>query len=90
MATKTLPITEAREKLTDLVDKASSQLEEYIITVKGRPKAVLMSSEEFESWKETMEILADKELVKAIRGGEKELAEGKGILWEEAKKQLNL
>ena len=90
MPTKTLPITEAREKLTDLVDKASSQLEEYIITVNGRPKAVLMSSEEFESWKETMEILADKELVKAIREGEKELAEGKGILWEEAKKQLNL
>ncbi len=90
MSTKTLPVTEARKKLTDLVDKAAKQLDEYVITVRGKPKAVLMSSDEFESWKETNEILADSELVKAIKEGEKELAEGQGISWEEAKKQLNL
>ena len=90
MATKTLPVTEARKKLTTLVDKAAKQLDEYVITVKGKPKAVIMSSEEFESWKETNEILADSALVKAIREGETELAEGKGVPWEEAKKQLNL
>jgi len=90
VAIKTLPVTEARKKLTDLVNKAANQLDEYVITVKGRPKAVLMSSEEFESWKETNEILADSDLVKAIREGGKELAEGKGIPWDKAKEQLNL
>lgn len=90
MTTKILPVTEARKRLTDLVDKAAKQLDEYVITVKGKPKAVIMSSEEFESWKETNEILADSALVKAIREGGKELAEGKGVPWEEAKKQSNL
>ena len=90
VAIKTLPVTEARKKLTDLVDKAATQLDEYVITVKGRPKAVLMSSEEFESWKETNEILADSELVKAIRKGGKELAEGKGVPWAEAKRELKI
>lgn len=90
MSTKTLPVTEARKKLTGLVDKVAKQLDEYVITVKGKPKAVLMSSDEFESWKETNEILADSELVKALKEGEKELIKGRGISWENAKKQLNL
>ena len=90
MYTRTLPVTEARKKLTGLVDKVAKQLDEYVITVKGKPKAVLMSSDEFESWKETNEILADSELVKALKEGEKELIKGRGISWENAKKQLNL
>ena len=77
--TKTLPITQAREELTDLVRNASKYLDEY---------AVIISAEEYESWKETIEILSDPSLVKAIRQGEKEIDEGKGIPWEEFKKQL--
>jgi len=86
--TKTLPITQAREELTDLVRNASKYLDEYVITVNGTPAAVIISAEEYESWKETIEILSDPSLVKAIRQGEKEIDEGKGIPWEEFKKQL--
>lgn len=86
--TKTLPITEARANLTDLVDRASKRLDEFVITVNGKPAAVLMSADEYEGWKETNEILADPGLMKAIRQGEKEIAEGKGISWEEVKKEL--
>lgn len=87
---KTLPITKARENLTTLVDKASKLLDEYIITVNGSPAAVLMSAQEYESWKETMEILSDPSLVKAIKQGEKEIKMGKGIPWEDVKKELHL
>ena len=88
--TKTLPITKAREELTRLVDRASRLLEEYVITVKGRPEAVLMSHDEFESWKETMDILSDPELVKSIKQGEKDLKDGKYVTFEELKKELKL
>lgn len=87
---KTLPITKARENLTTLVDKASKLLDEYIITVNGSPAAVLMSAAEYESWKETMEIMSDPGLVKAIKQGEKEIEAGKGIPWEEFEKELHL
>ncbi len=87
---KTLPITEARENLTTLVDKANKLLDEYIITVNGKPTAILMSIQEYESWKETTEIMSDPGLMKAIRQGEKEIDEGKGIPWEEVKKELGL
>lgn len=87
---KTLPITKAREELATLVDKANKRLDEYIITVNGVPAAVLLSAAEYESWKETEEILADKELMKAIRQGEKEIEEGKVTPWEEFEKELKL
>lgn len=45
---KTLPITEARENLTTLVSRANKRLDEYVITVNGKPAAVLISIERFE------------------------------------------
>lgn len=88
--TKTLPITEARQNLTTLVDRASKMLDEYIVTVKGKPAAVIMSAREYEGWKETNEILADKKLMKAIKQGEKDLKEGRMYDWDEVKKELGI
>jgi len=88
--TKILPITKARENLTDIVDRANRLLEEYVITVNGSPAAVIMSAQEYESWKETNEILADKDLLQAIRQGEKDLGEGRGLDWEKVKKDLGI
>jgi len=84
----TLPITKARQDLPKLVNNANKKLDEYIITVNGFPAAVLISAAEYDSWKETIEILSDPKLMKSIRKGEKEIDEGKGIPWEEAKKEL--
>ncbi len=87
---KTLPITEARANLTTLGDNANRLLDEYIITVKGKPAAVLMSADEFDSWQETTEILADPELMKSIRQGEADAKAGRVSDWEDVKKELGL
>ncbi len=88
--TKTLPITEARQKLPTLIDRASKMLDEYIVTVNGKPAAVIMSAEEYESWKETNEILADKKIMKAIKQGEKDITAGRLSDWEDVKKELGI
>ena len=88
--TKTLSITKAREDLTSLVKNASRKLDEYIITVNGSPAAVLMSVAEYESWKETTEILSDRKLVKAIKQGEDDFKKGRFVTLEELKKSLKL
>lgn len=88
--TNTIAISDARAKLPDLVDKAKNRMDEYIITVNGLPAAAIISADEYESWKETEEILVDKSLMKAIKTGEKELKEGKGITLEELEKELGL
>jgi len=86
--THTLSITKAREDLPTLVDNANKKLEEYIITVNGSPAAVIMSIAEYESWKETNEIMSDPKLMNDIIEGEKDIEEGRYSDWEDVKKEL--
>lgn len=88
--TITLPITKARAQLTSLVEKADKQLQEFVITVNGVPAAVLISAAEYESWKETLDILSDPGLMKAIKKGEEDVKKGKFITFEQLKKDLKL
>lgn len=88
--THTLPITKARDELTTLVNNAKTKMEEYIITVNGTPAAVLISADEYESLKETDEIMCDPELMKAIKEGEEDIKNGNYITLEDLKKELNL
>jgi len=60
MNTKTtIPISEARKKIFDLAEKVQRPGVYYTFTEKGRPKAVMVSAEEFESWVETLEVMTD-------------------------------
>lgn len=79
----TLSVTEARKKFPTLVKKADENLEEFTIVKNGKPKAVIMSADEFESWKETIEILSDKKLMRAIEEGEKAIKRGDVVPLEE-------
>jgi antitoxin YefM len=78
---KTLSLSEAKMKLSALVDVVSSTDEEITITKNGRPVAVLVSSDEFESWKETQAVMSDAELVKEIKEGRKALKSKKAKLY---------
>ena len=87
---KIVPITKARENLTEIVDRANRLLDEYVITVNGSPSAVIMSAAEYESWKETTEILSDSSLFRAIKEGESDFKKGKFVTFEQLKKDLKL
>lgn len=76
---KTLSLSEVKMKLSELVDRVHSTDEEVVITKNGRPAAVLVSAEEFESWKETIEILASRDLMDEIRKGLAALRKGSKI-----------
>ena len=88
--TKTLPISQVRQKLPTLVDKAQRAWDQYIITVKGKPAAVLMSIDELESLQETMEILVEPGALAEIKAAEKEVERGEFVTLEELKKELKL
>ncbi len=66
---KTLPLSEVKTRLSQLIDQIASRDEVITITRNGRPAAVLVSPDEFESWKETVAIRSDIELMKEIRRG---------------------
>ncbi|MBI3075784.1 MAG: type II toxin-antitoxin system Phd/YefM family antitoxin [Deltaproteobacteria bacterium] len=66
---KILPLSEVKARLSRLVEEVAARDEEIIITRNGRAKAVLLSQEQFEGWRETVEVLADKDLMQEIRRG---------------------
>ena len=70
---KILPIAEAKAKLSQLVAEVSRTDEEVGITRNGRAVAVLVSHDEFESWKETATVLSDPEFRDQVRAGIKAL-----------------
>lgn len=55
----TLSVSEARKNIFSIIDQVEKLGAVYTLTEKGRPKAVIMSAEEFESWVETFEVMKD-------------------------------
>ena len=78
---KTLPLAEAKTKLSALIDEIRDRDEEVTITRNGRPVAVLVSADEFDSWRETISIRADAALTEEIRQGLAALKEGNARLY---------
>ena len=66
---KTLSLSEAKMKLSALIESVKTTDEEVIITKNGSPAAVLISADEYESWQETLAIRSDKELTAEIQSG---------------------
>ncbi len=56
-------------KLSSLVDDVNTSDEEVLITKNGRLAAVLISPDEFDSWKETFLIKSDSDLMREIKIG---------------------
>jgi prevent-host-death family protein len=83
MSTRTIPITEARAKLPQLVKAADERFDRTVITSNGKPTAVIMSYAEYEAWEETLEVLSDPEAMRAIRTADDELARGQTFSFEQ-------
>lgn len=73
-----MSISHARANLPDIVTKVSDSYERITITVNGKPKAVLVSTEELESLEETAEVLAIPGAKNSIMQGLIEAKKGQG------------
>jgi prevent-host-death family protein len=78
---KALSVSEAKMKLSGLIETINATDEEIVITKNGRPAAVLVSPEEFESLKETIAIRSDLSLMKEIKKGLRTLKMKKAKLY---------
>jgi len=56
-AKTTLPISEARKNIFKIAERVQKPAVYYTLTEKGRPKVVVLSANEFESWRETLEVM---------------------------------
>lgn len=74
---KTLPLSEVKAKLSEIVDEVQARDERVVITRKGRPAAILMSHDDMEGWEATVEIMSDPEFLADIRRGIRDFERGR-------------
>ncbi|MGH7898186.1 MAG: type II toxin-antitoxin system Phd/YefM family antitoxin [Candidatus Binatia bacterium] len=81
--TKTLPISEVKTRLPELVSGVEDREEEVVVTRNGRPAAVLVNVGEYQRLRETVDTLSDSGLMRQIRASRRFYARGgKGLSFE--------
>ena len=83
---QTIPVTQARRDLLNLVDKVDEEYTRVDLTKNGRVKATLVSPDYLDSLEETIYTL--KHSMRDIKKAEKEIAKGNYVTLDELKKDL--
>lgn len=73
---KTLPLSEVKAKLSEIVDEVVTTQERVTVTRNGRPVAVLLSTDDLEAIEETLAILSDPAAMREIQQGRAAIANG--------------
>jgi antitoxin YefM len=87
---KTLPLSEAKDKLSGLVEEAESTHEIITITRHGRPAAVLMAADDLESLHETLYWLSKPGIRDTIAAAEREYVAGETTSGEDLRNEFGL
>lgn len=66
MSVITVPVTEAKQRFTEIVKGVQEYFDRYLVTKNGKDAAIVMSAEEYESLLETLDILANRKEVQAL------------------------
>jgi prevent-host-death family protein len=87
---KVVPFTRARAELSELLDEIEARHEHVVVTRKGRPVAIVLSTEEWEAIEETLEILQDDDTLEALRESEADVRAGRVTPLSDVRRALGL
>lgn len=80
---ETLPLSDAKARLSEIADEVDRTHQRVQITKNGRSYVVLISAEDLESMEATLELLSDPEAMERVRQAQADLSAGKGATGEE-------
>jgi len=84
----TVPLSEAKARLSEIADEVGRTHERVHITRNGREYVVLIAAEDLESIEATLELLADRSAQERLREGEDEVARGDVLDEEDVRAML--
>jgi antitoxin YefM len=73
---KTMPISEVKTRLPELVSGVQEREDEIVVTRNGKPAAVLVNYDEYERLKETLDVLSDPVSMRQIAQSRRFYAKG--------------
>ena len=69
---KVIPITKAKKDLLDLVKEMGAEDSTLAVTKNGVPVGIMMTPSRYDALLETIEILSDPKILKALKASSKE------------------
>lgn len=88
--TRTITLKELRPQLPKVIKDLDGKMDRFIITKSGRPAALMMSIEDYESIMETLDILSNSGMAKKIKEAEADIKKGKVKTLSEVEKEMGL
>ncbi|MFH0764210.1 MAG: type II toxin-antitoxin system Phd/YefM family antitoxin [Candidatus Omnitrophota bacterium] len=88
--TRNVTLKALRPRLPRIIDDIDSKMDRFVITRRGKPVALMMSVDDYESLLETLDILGDKGLMKKIRKAEAEIKKGNFKTLDKIDKELGI
>jgi prevent-host-death family protein len=82
-ALKILPITKVKKELLDIIKVMADEDSTITVTRNGKPVSVMMTPGRYEALLETIEILGDKKILKALEASRKDFKSGRVYTHEE-------
>ena len=83
-----IPVSDLQRQAAQILLDVNKSSDPIIITQRGRPAAVLISTKRYAQIEEDLELLDDLELAQMLQQAERERLEGKTLSHEEVKRRL--
>jgi prevent-host-death family protein len=84
----TIPLADAKARLSAVLDEVRDTHERVVITRNGRPEAVLMAVSDLEALEETLDLLSTPGALEQIRQAEADITAGVAVDADELRRQL--
>ncbi|WP_204249170.1 type II toxin-antitoxin system Phd/YefM family antitoxin [Nocardia arizonensis] len=83
-----IPITEAEARVAELADRVAREHDHFTITRNGRADVMLISVAEYESMRETLEILSDGDTLADLRRSREDFGSGETFDVDQVRAEL--
>jgi len=88
MVMTTIPLADAKARLSAVLDEVRNTHERVVITRNGRPEAVIMAVSDLEALEETLDLLSTPHALEQIRQAEADISAGTAVDADELRRQL--
>ena len=88
--TKNVSLKSLRPRLPKIMAEVDSKMDRFIITKRGRPVALLMAIDDYESILETIDILSNTHLMKRLKKAKADVKAGRVVSLETIERELGI
>lgn len=88
--TKNVTLKALRPRLPKIIDEIDSKMDRFIITRRGRPVALMISIDDYESLLETLDVLSNTGLMKRIKKAEAEVRRGRVKMLDKIEREMGI